>query len=309
MIVDVDYGSGFRGILEYALNKPGAYLIGPTRGDADDLCQTYAHFRKLNEEALNPVVHLWISIHPDERLSDRAWESVAEEMMSRLGYREHFYVVARHTDTSHEHIHIIGCRIGANGRKHEVWREKRKANDIAAGLERKHGLKQAALRWGEKAGDRRRGRLRTHIDRAMRRSQTVSELVERLESVGVGVKANLSGSHVSGVSFWFEGRSIKGSALGRAYSWGKLTARLTYLPARDLPRLIQAAEKAQSLAAAWRGRPKRLGKPGQPWQWRGHDLLGLLGRLGRRTGKALSREIHKSGEEEEREREGRGRER
>jgi len=302
MISGVEYGFGFRGMLQYALGKDGAYQIGPVRGDEDELCQGYAAFRALNEKALNPVLHLWISLHPNEHLDDQAWETVVETMMTGLGYRDHFYVAVRHRDTDHEHVHIIGSRIGPDGRFRNVWRERRKASAIAARLEKRYGLIEAALRWDEQPGARRQARLRTLIEEAANRGGTVSKFVARLEAAGVGVKANIAGGHVSGISFWHEGRLIKGSALGRAFSWSRLLKRLDYAPGRDLPRLILAAERTESVMAAWRARAPRLGRPGAPWRWEGQDLLGMLGRLARRTGKALSRESRRGDDVEDEDR-------
>ena len=37
MIPTVDHGRGFEGILRYAIEKDGAYLIGPVQGPINDL--------------------------------------------------------------------------------------------------------------------------------------------------------------------------------------------------------------------------------------------------------------------------------
>ncbi len=296
MIPVLDFGRGFRGVLEYATHKPGAYLIGAIRGEPDELVQAFGVFRSLNASCQNPVLHLSLSLAVGERLDDAQWERAADEMMEGLGYGGHFYVVARHTDTAHEHIHIIASRIGPDGKVNSVSFEKRKASAITARLERRFGLRRAALEWGERPGERRAARLRRLIDAASA-APSAADWVDRLERLGVGVKANIGGEHVSGVSFWHEGRLIKGSALGRAYSWGALARRLGYGRDGDLDRLRRAgAATAQSMAAA---KARRTANRRVDHSAERRDLLGLLGGLAMSAGRSLSREARKSSDGEE----------
>ncbi len=299
MIAALDYGGGFYGILAYAIHKEGARLIGAAQGTLEELAQDFGVFRSLKPQCRKPVLHLSLSLHPEERLSDGQWESAAETMMTRLGYRDHFYAVVHHSDTDHSHIHIVASRISPEGSVPQVSFEKRKASAIACYLEKKFGLRRASLAWGEKPKERRWSRLRRLINRAALESNTVSEWTERLARLGVGVQANLGGDHVSGVSFWFEGRLIKGSALGRRFSWKALADRLDYRPERDLPRLRQARKAVGRAKLAAQGRPAP-GRGKQAAKRRG--LMGTLGGAAMKTGRALSRETRKAvSEEEERE--------
>lgn len=73
---------------------------------------------------------------------------------------------------------------------------------------------------------RRLEHVRTAIDEALSGRPSHAEFVVRLEAAGVGVRLNVvSTGQVSGISYVIDGRPIKGSQLGRKYSWHGLRQR------------------------------------------------------------------------------------
>ena len=119
-----------------------------------------------------------------------------------------------------------------------------------------------------------RQRLREWIGASVEAGESASELVEKLEDRGVGVRANIqSTGRVAGLSFELDGVSMKSSSVARAYSWGKLKkAGLGYEAARDLPTLRAATERSyttdkrtrderEARQDARRDRPARAGGP------------------------------------------------
>ncbi len=93
-----------------------------------------------------------------------------------------------------------------------------------------------------------RPRLRSAIDRAARGQPTMSELMERLEEAGVRAIPSLQKSgRLNGMSYALDGRVVKGSDLGRAYTAQGLTKSLAvqYDPERDDSRLIEAVERSR----------------------------------------------------------------
>lgn len=261
MIPIIVHGKGFLGILRYALGKPGSYLIGPVKGDAEELSAHFGKIRSKNQRCKKPVFHMALAIHPSEHLTDKQWVAIARKMMKRLGYHRNHYVVIRHTDEPQEHIHIVASRIRSDNFKvTETYQEKWRASSIASELEVEYGLKRAALdvfyeqerlrrnapKRGEVAMRKERGvlssktLLRQRIDAAIVDQPSVKEFLTRLERFGVGVQPNIGGNHVSGITFELNGFVIKGSKLGRAYTWSKLISKLDFDPIRDLDALRTA---------------------------------------------------------------------
>jgi hypothetical protein len=349
MIPVIVHGKGFQGILRYAIGKPGAYLIGPVQGDVDELSAHFGKIRGRNQRCKKPVFHMALAIHPSEHLTDRQWEEIARKMMKRLGYHRNHYVVIRHTDEPQDHIHIVASRIRSDNFKvTDTYQEKWRASSFAAELEVEYNLKRAALdvfyeqerlhrtapKRGEVAMRKERGvlsaktLLRQRIDAAMADHPSVTEFLARLERFGVGVQPNIGGNHVSGIAFELNGFVIKGSKLGRTYTWSKLITKMDFDPARDLIALRNAKSNlgldpeqidplaAQELQAhiiktglASVGKNSKLKKAanrvfthlpdGGLTQNKTSDLLEVLSILGRHAKKIESNPIHSQNQQDD----------
>jgi len=78
----------------------------------------------------------------------------------------------------------------------------------------------------------------------------MSDFVRRLQATGVQVRANIARTgHVSGLSYRLDRVAVKGSGLGRAYSFEGLQKEqgVRYDRARDLPVLEHAARATRGL--------------------------------------------------------------
>ena len=62
-----------------------------------------------------PVVHVSLSLAPGEHLSDEEWRGVGQQYLAGMGFSDHQYVLTRHTNTAHEHVHLVTSRIGCDG--------------------------------------------------------------------------------------------------------------------------------------------------------------------------------------------------
>ena len=93
----------------------------------------------------------------------------------------------------------------------------------------------------------------------------MSEFVRRLRANGVQVRANIARTgHVSGISYRLDRVAVKGSGLGRAYSFEGLQKEqgVRYDRSRDLPALERAARATKGLESLRRRRrPLRLPSP------------------------------------------------
>jgi hypothetical protein len=107
--------------------------------------------------------------------------------------------------------------------------------------------------------------LKVLIGDAAKEKPTMTEFVRRLQANGVQVRANIARTgHVSGISYRLDRVAVKGSGLGRAYSFEGLQKEqgVRYDRARDLPALERAA-RATKGREPHRRRPSRLASPGR----------------------------------------------
>lgn len=266
MIQSIHKGKGFRGVLNYVFGRAKSpELVGGNMygNDPRALAQEFGEWRELRPGLTRAVFHSSLSLPHGpggrEELTDAQWREVAERYLEHLGYGRSPFVVVRHRDTEHDHVHIVAARIGADGRAISDSHDFRRGEEVLRQLEREYGLTQVksahevektALRPGEIRHLERTGevsarlRLQDLLDRAAADRPTMSAFLERLRAAGVEASPRVATTgRVSGISYGLDGTSFRGSALGRAYSWRGLQERLgvDYRPERDLGAVRAAA--------------------------------------------------------------------
>lgn len=249
-------GAGFRGVLNYALgpSKNPELVAGNMAGEnARDLAREFADARAANEAVGKPVFHASLSADPGDQVTPETWRAIAETYVERMGYGESLWLAVRHRDTDHDHLHIIASRIAHDGTRVQDRQERKRGEAIVRDLERDHGLRQmapsreadrAAITRDELAAFERAGqvsvkaRLQEHLDVAARDRPAMGEFAQRLQVQGIGVRVQVASTgRISGISFELDGVAVKGSDVGRAYSWRGLQERkgVSYEAERDLP--------------------------------------------------------------------------
>jgi hypothetical protein len=188
------------------------------------------------------------------------------------------YVVARHHDTNHEHIHIIASRIRMNGSVVPDSWDYRRSEVILRQLEKDYGLEavscsndRVAQRVQEIFGiettvsDRhsQTQKQKHHssnqppitqllvdiIDKSTKDQPTVTQLIQRLQQQGVMVhpQFNAGGLFKKAIAFELNGVKVGGYKLGSAYSFPGLQKKrgVSYNPERDLTAIYSCRGKKQ----------------------------------------------------------------
>lgn len=261
MKAKIKRGSGFRGTLNYVLGKGDAEQVAGTMAgsDARPLAQEFGALRQLRPDIERPVWHSALSLPPGETLSPARWEAVVRDFMGGLGFDErHAWTCWQHYDTEHDHVHIVACRIAADG---SVWlgrHDVRQALKLTEELEAAHGLQVTKAYTSETANPCRQPTkaeieqaIRTHeqptrtqlqvaLDHALTDRPSLLGLMDRLEAAGVAVRINMATTgRISGLSFALQGVAFKGSDLGKHYTWNQLLRRIDYEQDRDTQAIAQ----------------------------------------------------------------------
>lgn len=100
-------------------------------------------FTKLNERISKPTFHASLAFHPSEPMSDDLMKTIGQQYMDRLGYGDQPYLVYRHEDTNHPHIHIVSVSIDHDGKKISDSHQQRRSNAIRQALEKEYNLIEA----------------------------------------------------------------------------------------------------------------------------------------------------------------------
>ena len=255
MKAKIKRGSGFRGTLNYVLGKGDAEQVAGTMAGSDArlLAQEFGSLRNLRPDIERPVWHSSLSLPLGETLDSEGWGGVVRDYMDGLGFDErHAWTCWRHHDTEHDHVHIVACRIGADG---SIWLGRydvRQALRLTEELEAAHGLQATKAYTSETANPCRQPTkpeielaIRTHeqptrtqlqaaIEHAMSDRPSLLGLMDRLEAAGVSVRINMASTgRISGLSFELQGVAFKGSDLGKHYTWNQLQRRINYEQDRD----------------------------------------------------------------------------
>ncbi|QKX07736.1 relaxase/mobilization nuclease domain-containing protein (plasmid) [Aquimarina sp. TRL1] len=109
-----------------------------TSGQINASFRSYSY---LNEEK-NPYTHISLNFHPkdNEKLSDTLYQNLSKEYLDHLGYNDQPFLLIKHTDQDHPHVHIITTTIKDDGNKIPKFNERYRSQNISRELELKHGL-------------------------------------------------------------------------------------------------------------------------------------------------------------------------
>ena len=249
-------GTGFRGVLEYALDNDKGEVIGGNMSGITprELSQEFGQSRSIREDIEKPVWHNSLRLPKGEQLDPEQWATIADDYLNKMGFGElHQRAYILHDDRAGQHIHIIASRIDLTGKLYLGQNENLKSTQIIAQLEKQHGLTQTTqtrppedmkrkiVTTGEKGIEARTGepttrkQLQAIIDQATADKPPLADFVKRLNGADVSILPSGKTGTPQGISFELNGIAFKGSDLGKSYAWKQLQSRIDYTPERDQP--------------------------------------------------------------------------
>ncbi len=263
MIAKMAKGGGFRGALEYDLQEGKSILLDTNLSGQTPraMARELGEVRQLRPTLGKAVVHVALSLPPGEHLTDDQWRTVGHRYLAHMGLTENQYVMSRHTDTDHEHIHLVANRITFTGAVVSDSQDWKRQEALMRTLEREYGLTPVApsreaerkaptkgeIEYAARTGQPSiKQQLQGLCDAAMQACPSLSAYVERLEAVGVEVipTVQLNGAKVSGLMYRLDDTLMKGSDLGKAYSPAGLAKKgVTYEQDRDFAALERCRER------------------------------------------------------------------
>jgi hypothetical protein len=151
MVVRIKSGKTIKGALNYNENKvkQGAADIILSSGfacDVNDLgfSEKLKRFTELIENSskvTNNTLHISLNFSPGEELNTEKLQSIARDYMERIGFKGQPYLVYRHEDAAHPHVHIVTTPIKQNGRSINIHNiGKRLSEPARKAIEQEYGL-------------------------------------------------------------------------------------------------------------------------------------------------------------------------
>ena len=239
MMAKIVKGSDFKGVVDYILDKnKGTKTVaydGLFMENKDTIAMSFNVQSQMNIKVAKPVGHIALSFSKEDepRLTDRAMAGVALDYMERMGIRNTQYLIARHFDKEHPHVHIAYNRIDNDGNTISDRNERLRSTRICKELTLKYGLhmssgKEKVKRNRLKEPDKTKYELYDILKMEVGRCGNWNVLVFNLKRQGVEVRFKHKGQtdEVQGVVFTKNGYHFNGSKVDRRFSYSKIDAAL-----------------------------------------------------------------------------------
>lgn len=147
MIGTIGYGESCQGMLNYVFRKEGMRILGYGNMISQDISQKFfgnvLHFQGQRNATKNRYAHISLNLPHGEHLDDETFHKVSQEYMEKMGYGEQPFVVVKHNDTKHEHVHIITTNVNESGKVLNIYNSYRRNIATRQYLEKKFGLSPA----------------------------------------------------------------------------------------------------------------------------------------------------------------------
>jgi hypothetical protein len=268
MIAKIVQGRGFKGAVNYVLDKKNARLLfaeGVRLKDKASVIQSFITQSKLRPKISKPVAHISLdfSAQDKDRLTDKFMVGVAHEYLEKMGYKNTQYIIARHHDTDHPHIHLLINRIDNQGNRISDKNEKLRNAKICMELTKKYGLyiasgKENVKEHRLKEPDKTKYEIYRVLQSEIPKCRNWSELDAKLRKSGVTVELRKNGStdKIQGVRFGKNGYEFNGSKIDRTFSYSKISYQLEQ---NDRSLQVQREQEYRNSQNNTEGFPSALG--------------------------------------------------
>ena len=239
MIGKIKKGSGFKGCVNYVLGKEQAVLLhadGVLTESRGDIIRSFCMQTGMNPDLKKPVGHIALSYSAVDapKLTDEKMVQLAQEYMREMKITDTQYIIVRHQDREHPHVHIVFNRIDNNGKTISDRNDRFRSERICKELIKKYGLHFANGKEQVKVErlrepDKTRYGLYQILKAEVGRCKDWNTLLERLKRQGVDVQFKYKGqtNEIQGIVFTMNGYRFNGSKIDRAFSYSKIDAALS----------------------------------------------------------------------------------
>lgn len=266
MIAKIKRGNSFRGAVGYNMKEgKGEFIYSnipfvKTKEDVPIGTNYLIMMSKKNKGINEPVFHASLSFAKEDKgkINNDDLINITREFLSGIGFNsseedlnKNYYLLFKHNDTEHEHIHIVASRIRQDGYRVDLNNDFYKSMEVLRKIEKKYGLREVP---NEKSDIKTRtkneiefkeelksidsnfksGReiVISSLNNVLNKKLHIKDFVSFLNENNVDVKFAYNKNDIYGISFLVNSDEkdflIKGSSLGKKYSWNNLRNYIDY---------------------------------------------------------------------------------
>ena len=235
MIAKIMKGSGFKGVINYILDpKKGTELIdslGVRTDGINHIVQSFIDQTELNPRVSKVVGHISLSfsVQDSPKLNNEWMAQIAREYMEKMGIKDTQYIIGRHFDKEHPHVHIAFNRIDNNGKTISDRNDRFRSEKICKELTAKHGLyfadgKEKVKEHRLKEPDKTKYEIYQALKAEITRCRDWKTLLSHLKMQDIDVRFKYKGNsqEVQGIIFEKNGYLFNGSKVDRSFSYSKI---------------------------------------------------------------------------------------
>jgi hypothetical protein len=130
MVAKIISGKSIRGILHYNEKKVtcGAARLIMASGFATDVnklsfeskVRRFENLTMLNGRVKTNAMHISLNFDPGDRLNDEKLQQISAAYMAKIGFGDQPYLLYKHLDAAHPHLHIATTIIQADGKRMDI---------------------------------------------------------------------------------------------------------------------------------------------------------------------------------------------
>ncbi len=127
MVARINATAKFSAVLQYNEKKVAqnqaqlihakGFLQDKTRMTLYEKTDRFLRLHDLNHRSQVNTLHISLNFNPTENLSDQQMTAIADRYMQGIGLENQPYLVYRHDDASHPHLHIVSSLIKPDGKR------------------------------------------------------------------------------------------------------------------------------------------------------------------------------------------------
>ncbi len=239
MMAKIVKGKAFKGVVNYILDKQKDTQIvdfdGLRMKSKASIIQSFVTQANLNSRVSKSVCHISLdfSAQDKDKLSNQLMGKIAREYMKQMGITNTQYIVARHFDKEHPHVHIVYNRVDNNGKTITDSNDRFRSEKICKELTEKHGLyfasgKENVKEYRLKEPDKTKYEIYNALHVLVPKCKNWKQLITELQKGGIETEFKTKGEsdEVQGVRFEKNGYLFNGSKVDKMFSYSKIDYQL-----------------------------------------------------------------------------------
>lgn len=239
MMAKIVKGRAFKGVIKYILDKQKDTQILDFEDlrmkSQSSLIRSFITQASMNTRVAKPVCHISLdfSAQDKDRMTNPLMVQIARDYMEQMGIKNTQYIIARHFDKEHPHIHLVYNRIDNDGKTITDSNDRIRSEKICKKLTDKYGLYFSSGKENVKEHrlcepDKTKYEIYHTLEALVPKCKNWKQLISELVKAGVETEFKYKGNsdEVQGIKFRKNDYWFNGSKIDRQFSYSKIDYQL-----------------------------------------------------------------------------------